>query len=198
MKLKLLLTVGLAIGLTGCISVKSYPDQKYSDLSFTNVTIPANTSFNVTTEFQMNGKSKSAGKKQLDKVVEKVFAKAGIANVPEGAQLSILCNNIGDVGDAVAKGFGTGLTLGLAGSTVSDGYEFTFAMTDASGTQTKAYNHVIHSTVGNAKAPIENVEGVTPLAAFEAIFEDVLLQYLKEMNASGDIALNSTTTFLAP
>lgn len=198
MKFKYLLIATVAVGLSGCISVKSYVDPKYDDLSYANVSIPQDTAFDLSTEFQTKGKVKKSGSKQMKKIADKLFAKANIANTPDGAKLKITCNNIGDVGGAAAKGFATGLTLGLAGSTVTDGYEFTFELQDANGTTTKTYQHALHSTVGNAKAPIENVEAVTPLAGFEAVFEDVLLNFLKDMNAENKIAWNGSVWNLAP
>ena len=76
-------------------------------------------------------------------------------------RMDVVMNNVGDVGEAVAKGVGTGLTLGLAGSMVTDGYFFT-ATYQAVGKEPvrKVYKHALHSTVGNAKDP----EGLEPVA----------------------------------
>lgn len=198
MKFKYLLVSVVAVGLSGCLSVKSYVDPKYEDISFTNVSIAKGTSFDLTTEFTFKGKPKKSAAKELAKIADRLFTKAGITNMPDGTKLKITCNNLGDIGNAAAKGFATGLTLGLAGSTVTDGYEFTFELQDATGMTTKTYKHSLHTTIGNASAPIENIDAVTPLAGFEAIFEDVFLSFLKEMNAEDKIAWNSYSWNLAP
>lgn len=188
----------VAVGLSGCISVKSYVDPKYGDISFTNVSFAQETSFNLTTEFTMKGNVNKRGSKEFAKVAEKIFSKAGIMNTPEGTVLKITCNNLGDIGQATAKGFATGLTFGLAGTTVTDGYEFVFELKNDSDSTVKTYKHALHSTIGNAGAPIENVDAVTPLAGFEAIFEDVLLSFLKDMNEDKKVAWNNSEWNLAP
>ena len=50
-----------------------------------------------------------------------LFSQVSTDPVPNGALLHIVINNV-PLDDAFAKGFVTGLTLGLAGSTVGDGY----------------------------------------------------------------------------
>ena len=198
MKFKLILASIAIAGLSGCISIKSYVDPQYATLSYTDVNIPANTTFDLTTEFLRDGKPNKRAAAEIEKIAAKVFTKAGITNAPEGAKLKITCNNIADMGAAAAKGFGTGLTLGLAGSTVTDGYQFTFEMEQGGSTVTKTYDHAIHSTVGNAEAPIANVEAVTTIVAFEEVFEDVMLSFLKDMSESNMIAWNGQTVNLAP
>ena len=63
------------------------------------------------------------------------------------------------------KGLGSGLTLGLAGSEVVDGYEMTAIYTPAEGYPvTKTYNHAIHTTIGLHSAP----KGMEPLLLADA------------------------------
>jgi len=130
----------------------------------------------------------------LKKAVDSVFDKAGIAISEDGSAdttIKISVENVADMGDAAAKGFGTGLTLGLAGSTVTDGYEFKISMSGANGTVEKNYSHALHSTVGNKKAPIEGVEAsASPTDGFNEIVEDILLTFLKEVKGSNMIANN--------
>lgn len=198
MNLKLVCLTALAVSLSGCISVKSYVDPKFADISYTDVVIPQDTKINLTTEFYRDGKANKGGAKELAKIANKVFEKAGITQAEDGTKLKVSANNIADMGDAVGKGVATGLTLGLAGSTVTDGYEFTFELQDGQGTTTKTYSHALHSTIGNADAPIAGVEAMTPIAGFEAVFEDVLLTFLKEMNAENRIAMANPRITLAP
>lgn len=182
MKLRALFVGAFALALTGCIIPKSYVDPKYDSLSFETVEIASDTSYDITTSFQRNGKENAGGAKQVAKVTEKFLAKSGINNVPEGQKLKITVNNITNMGAAAGKGFATGLTLGLAGSTVTDGYEFTFELEGEGETVSKTYGHALHTTVGNTSAPFDNVESTTPLAGFEAIFEDMFLKFIQETN----------------
>jgi hypothetical protein len=64
---------------------------------------------------------------------------------------------------AVGKGFGTGLTFGLAGSHVTDGYEMTVRLTQGTTVTERAYSHAILSTIGNASGP----HGLTPVSLGE-------------------------------
>lgn len=188
MKLQSLLLSVALIGLSGCISLKSYVDPLYSTASFSDVSIAQDTNFDLTAELLTNGEPSARGTKTFVDVAEKVFAKAGITNSVDGTKLKITANNIADISEALGKGVGTGLTLGLSGTTVTDGYEFTFELENASSTTTKSYTHAIHSTVGSEEAPFANAESLTPLAAFEAVFEDVLITFLKDMNEADMIA----------
>lgn len=188
MKLKIIAIAFSALSVTGCISVKSYVDPQYSDLSFESVSVAPETAFNVSTEMLTNGKPNERGSKYLAEATEKLFAKAGVSNLPEATSLKITCNNIADMGDAAAAGFGTGLTFGLAGSSVTDGYEFTFTLTEDGKETSTVYKHAMHTTMGNATAPISNVEAVTPQAAFDAIFEDVFLKFLQDRNGGEMVA----------
>ena len=51
-----------------------------------------------------------------------LFTQAGPAPVADGALLHVVINNVPNTDEAFAKGFTTGLTLGLAGNTVTDAY----------------------------------------------------------------------------
>lgn len=182
MYLKTIAIAVSAFSVTGCISVNSYVDPQYSDLSFANVSIPQGSAYNVTTQMLTNGEPNSRGSRYLETAVASLMERAGISNIPEGTSLSITCNNIADMGEAAASGFGTGLTFGLAGSTITDGYEFTFVLSQDGEEETIVYRHVMQTTIGNAAAPIANVEAVTPQAGFDAILEDVFLKFLADQS----------------
>ena len=106
-------------------------------------------------------------------------------------------NNVPEEG-AFGKGFGTGLTLGLAGTAVSDFYEATIVRTQADTSVTRDYGHAIHSTVGNvSEPPVANVAASANLNdAFKSMVEDVVLQFLIDMEAGA--ADTETPIALAP
>lgn len=84
-----------------------------------------------------------------------LFSEVGATVVPNGAVLSITLNNVPLSDDAFSKGFVTGLTFGLAGSQVSDGYvcTATYRTADSAAPVVKQARHAIHTTVGAAATP---------------------------------------------
>lgn len=100
---------------------------------------------------------------------------------PSKLLLKVDMDNVGDMGTAMAKGFGTGLTFGLVGSTVKDGYVFT-ATYQRPGLPPiqKVYKHAIHTTVGNKSGP-EGLEPLTPSSAFDRVVEGLVLNLVKDL-----------------
>lgn len=84
-----------------------------------------------------------------------LFSDVGTAAVPNGAVLSITLNNVPLSDDAFSKGFVTGLTFGLAGSQVSDGYICTasYRASGSAAALVKQARHAIHTTMGAAATP---------------------------------------------
>ncbi|XZG70731.1 hypothetical protein ACTSKR_02400 [Chitinibacteraceae bacterium HSL-7] len=106
-----------------------------------------------------------------DQVAEsKLFAQVSATPVDGGGLLKLTLNNVPISTDAAAQGFVTGLTLGLAGSTVIDGYESTLSYLPAGSESvlTAQAKHALVTTLGaGAAAP----EGLTKSASGEeAVF----------------------------
>ena len=183
-----LLVIVLA-GLTaGCLSVKSYVDPQlpkvgYGDLLPRRELRPAA----LTVAFQRNGEPSSLGTPRARDEVRAVFEKSKLFSaVTEKAtddadRFDIVLDNRGDVGDAMAKGFVTGLTFGGAGSRVTDGYVFTVKFQKAGAEPlTKVYRHALHSTIGNADGP----PGLVPMSigdAFGKVVEELVLNLLLDL-----------------
>ncbi|HEV6964263.1 hypothetical protein [Roseateles sp.] len=117
-------------------------------------------------DFQTKGVSNAQATNLLrERVVAQVkasglFSEVGSAAVPSGAMLSITLNNVPMSDDAFAKGFLTGLTFGLAGTQVGDGYVCT-ATYRAPGTDqplVKKARHAIYTTVGATGGPANAVK----------------------------------------
>jgi len=184
------------IGLftTGCISPKSYVDPQFRRATFADVK-PSDTPKPVIVEvsFQVNGKNKPSVDEyvriRVMKVLQasKVFA-AGNMNLQTNiSHLKIVVNNIADLGEARAKGFATGFTFGAAGSDVVDNYEMTAVYTPADGSPiTKTYKHALHTTFGAHSAP-PGLEPVPRELAFDQIMEDMLLNFLSDLQKQGVI-----------
>lgn len=84
-----------------------------------------------------------------------LFSEVGSAATANGAVLSITLNNVPMTDDAFSKGFVTGLTFGLAGSQVSDGYVCTanYRAAGSAAPLVKQARHAIHTTMGAAATP---------------------------------------------
>lgn len=116
-------------------------------------------------EFQTKGVANQRATTETKKwVVETaqasgLFSEVSEAAQPTGGLLTVTINNVPQA-DAAAKGFVTGLTFGLKGSTVVDNYECTFEYTPAPGApkQSKSLTHAIYFTVGATGAPENGVK----------------------------------------
>ena len=181
----------VAIGLNACVSVKSYVDPKFDDVEPSSVQA-VNTFQDVAISYEFTRKDKriKRAEKELQSAVELALDKVGIVTVENSATtLTVSCVNIADTGDAAAKGFGTGLTLGLAGSAISDFYEVTFTLSNETATVTRTYEHAIHSTIGNKKAPLEGVPAAESIrAAFNEVIEEALFQFLIDAQTAEVVA----------
>lgn len=121
-------------------------------------------------EFQTKGVANANATQQLKaQVLQKVrdtglFSSVEEKPVASGGLLSLKLNNVVLTDDAFSKGFATGLTFGLAGSQVSDGYICTVSyFGNGQGTPiTKTARHAIHTTLGAAKSP-GNAEKATSI-----------------------------------
>jgi hypothetical protein len=178
--------------LTGCISMKSYVDPGFAKARYEDLRKPAQPyAFKVVGKFERNGKHLPKVDKQLQGHVERVLRGSGLIVPAESAssgEIIVVVNNVVNTGQAAAKGFGTGLTFGLAGSLVTDYYEMRI-MLNVNGKviEKSGYKHALHSTVGNKKGP-EGLTPTTPIAGFETIVEQMLLNALRDVQGDGQFA----------
>lgn len=167
--------------MTACISPTSYVDPKYAAVDYQNVSVTPQ-DIAVSAVFLREDKPIKRAQKILQANVEEVLTNAGYSVVEEGAQMTfeVSFNNRVEKG-AFGKGFGTGLTLGLAGTAVSDLYEVKIARAGPAGSVVeREYGHAIHTSIGNvSEPPIANVAPSENLNdAFKSMVEDVVLQFL--------------------
>jgi hypothetical protein len=189
MRSRILLAL-IIMGLTsaGCLSVKSYVDPQLPKVTYADLLRRSDVRpIYLTLEFQTNGKPNSKGRSlALDRVtrtleMSKLFSYVAFTPADTLDRIDIVMNNVGDKGEAITKGVGTGLTFGLAGSIVTDGYVFTTTF-QAVGKEPvrKVYKHALHTTIGNANGP----EGLKPLAvreAFDKVVEELVLNFLLDL-----------------
>lgn len=185
----LALGVAVATQLTGCLSVKSYVDPAYKSLSYSDIKKPAQPiPVVLTTEFQRNGVVVPKAGRELQSTVERslratgVFSPTAQSNSEKQAKLHLTANNVADLGEAAGKGVLTGLTFGAVGNAIADKYEFKFNYVDAQGKEIfERYPHMILTTVGNKKAPIENVQPMSINEAFNKVVDDVVIRFSSDL-----------------
>ncbi|HDZ58225.1 MAG TPA: hypothetical protein ENI17_15335 [Pseudomonas xinjiangensis] len=184
----------IALALGGCVSSKSYVDPKYKEVSYSDVSrVQDLYGVRVNVDFQRNGKSLPAVNNELRSSVERVFRASGVVIPTTGAtdlDIKVTCNNVADMGGAATKGAGTGLTLGLVGTAVTDIYQVTIEFRQGGELITKRYDHAIHTTIGNKASPVQGAAPTSPANAFSGVVEDVILQFLKEMQQKDVLTFN--------
>jgi hypothetical protein len=140
-------------------------------------------------EFQTNGKFNERATAFLkEQVIEQIkssglfAAEAKTSSKP--AVLSVTINNVVIDKEAAAKGFATGLTFGLMGNTVADGYICTVSYL-AEGQSTpivKTAKHLIHTKIGNAKTPANVVKYPSVEAASRTMAREILSNTLHSLS----------------
>lgn len=140
-------------------------------------------------EFQTKGVANATATALLrPRVFETVKATAVFTDVVEtpvveGALLSISLNNVQLTDDAYSKGFVTGLTLGLAGSQVSDGYVCTinYLPPGAPTPISRKARHAIHTTIGASAAPANGVQAASAEEAIHTVTRQVVSNALSSV-----------------
>jgi hypothetical protein len=134
-------------------------------------------------EFQTRGVANARATELLKTRVREQFAASGLftgvgdAPVASGALLSVTVNNVPLTDDAVGKGFVAGLTFGIAGQTVGDGYECTLRYSRArsgAAAVVRSTKHVIYTRIGSGGPP----PGAQKMAGVEEAVTTMLRQLI--------------------
>lgn len=150
-----------ALALGGCAT--AYVDGSQPEVPKANFVKPTNPkATQLVFEFQTRGTPNARATDALKERVRTQVAESGLfssiseAPVAGGALLTITVNNVPLTDNATAKGFMTGLTFGLAGSTVGDGYEGVLRYTSGPNAQllsTQQARHALWTSLGTGSAP---------------------------------------------
>ena len=177
--------------LVGCISPKSFVDPSFQKVSYDEVMKrPVPLQLVLTVEFQRNGEPLPKADAILRDNTERILRASGVITPTidgKDGEIRVVVNNIADTGSAVAKGFGTGLTFGLIGTTVTDAYEMSVSIT-ANGKTIKRteIKHALHTAIGNTTIP-EGLETMPPGVAFQRVLEQMLLRVLQDIQRTGEL-----------
>jgi hypothetical protein len=177
--------------LGGCVSTQSFLDPSIQKISYEDIKKRSEPlKLKLIVEFKRNGEHLPGADSTLRDNAERVLRSTGVIvsvdNQSDG-EIKVIVNNIADLGKAAAKGFGTGLTFGLASSTVLDAYEMTVSINTNGKTITRtAIKHAIYSIVGSG-TPSNGMELIPPHVAFARVVEQMLLSALQEMQSAGEL-----------
>ncbi len=146
--------------LGGC-SISPYVDTGLPDLRAEDKVAVANPRpvqllFEFQTKGVGNGQATDLLKGEVASAVQAsgLFSQSGPAPAPDGSMLHITINNVPLTDDAFAKGFATGLTFGLAGTTATDGYICTIDYLAGGSKKTEQVTRdAIYSNIGAKEAP---------------------------------------------
>lgn len=180
--------MSVALGLTGCLSMKSYVDPELRKVEYADLlTRQERRPVSVAVQFQRNGEPKpSVNGPVQERVVQilessKLFSKVTTEAGQGLDRLQLVLNNVADVDGAVGQGVKTGLTFGGGGSLVTDSYvlKATFLQTGKVAVE-KTYRHALHSTIGNALGP-PNLRPMDTQVAFDKVLEDLMLNLILDL-----------------
>jgi hypothetical protein len=179
------------LALTGCISSKSFVDPSFPKVAYEDVKKRSEPlKLKLSVEFQRNGQPFPRADTTLRDNAERVLRGSGVITpvaAQEDGEMTLVVNNIADRGAAGAKGFGTGLTFGLVGTTVTDAYEMSVTITVKGKTVTRtAIKHAIHTGIGNTTIP-DGLEIVPLNVAFGRVVEQMLLRSLQDIQQNGEL-----------
>lgn len=141
-------------------------------------------------EFQNQGAPNATATNFLKDAVFEQVKNSGLFALVETApstgvpMLNVTLNNVPITKDAASQGFVTGLTFGLAGSAVTDGYICTVSYLPAGQIQpiVKTAKHAIHTTIGNATPPANAQKAPSADVAVKQMTREVLSNALKDLS----------------
>ncbi len=177
--------------MTGCVSVKPYVGANVRDVPASEYVKPnPSHAVQVLFDFQSKGVDNARATAALKaRVIDQVsashlFDSVGESPVPGGALLIVTVNNVTLDDHEFAKGFATGLTLGLAGSVAGDGYIATAKYTPPAPASliSKEVRHSIYTTIGNHDAPPNTVPAASMDEAVSSMLHQAVSNLLNDVS----------------
>ena len=175
------------LSLSGCISAKMYVDPGLPAVAKADLPLaPHPEPVQVLFEFRTKG---NANAKATARIAPRVISAATasglftqVSNTPQDGAgiLKIVIDNVPLTDNAAAKGFGTGLTFGLAGSIVTDGYICTASYSRGGHTTETTLKHSIYTTIGNHEGP-KGLTAMEPESAVNLAMDQMAWNALKQL-----------------
>jgi hypothetical protein len=185
---RLLALLAVACLAAACVAQRSFVDPGGPSLQAGDLVRPAQPlHLTVRATMLVDGLHEEDGDDLLRERVERVLLASGVIEpVLEHAEgeIQVFLNDAGDRTASAAKGFGTGLSFGAAGSSIEDNYEMTVTITQAGRTfRSAGLRQVIHTLLGQAPAP-PGAEMLETSAAVERVIRQLLLEALVQFQRS--------------
>lgn len=183
----------LTVLMTGCASF--YVDTATRDVPASELKPVAQAApVQLLFEFQTKGVQNSRATDHLRSQVFDQVKASGLFSAVEdkpvanGAILSLKLNNVPLSDDAFGKGFVTGLTFGLAGNQVTDGYVCTieYLAPNQKAPIVKTARHAIHTVMGAKEAPANGVRAETIEEAVRTMTRQIVGTSLKDLSFDPD------------
>ena len=185
----LLASVVAMTALTGCASF--YVDGNTKDIPATSFhkaepVHPVQVLFEFQTKGVANARATAGTKvRVLDQIkASGLFSEVSEQPVAGGASLNIVVDNVPLTDNAFSKGFVTGLTFGLAGSKVSDGYVCSTSYRSSGDAEpiVKKARHAIHTTIGASSEPANATKAASIDDAVTKMLHQVISNVLNDMS----------------
>lgn len=184
----MLLALVASVSLSGCITAKMYVDPGLHKLSRSDMpVVPDTHPVQVLFEFQTKGNANAKATANIEPRVVTIVSESGlfskvstIADQADAGVLKIVINNMPLTDHATAKGVGTGLTFGLAGSLVEDGYVCDASYSRGGKTTDVQIHHAIYTTIGNHAAPM-GLTAMDPQSAVNLAMDEIAWNALKQL-----------------
>ncbi len=202
--LQLLAALGLLALNTACMPTM-YVDNGLKDVAAAEMVKvtnpkPVQLLFEFRTKGTINGRATDMLRAQAQELVSGsgLFSQVGTAGAggADGALLSIVVDNvpITSESDAAAKGFATGLTFGLVGSAVTDGYicTATFVPGAAATPIKKEVRHALHATFGAKGAPPNSTKAKNMDEAVRTMLRQIVNNALQAIGSDPQFAGTGT------
>ncbi len=185
----------VSLSLSACMTPHSYVDGSLGEPHYADLKKPAAPQpVQLLVEFQTKGVTNArATDFARSRVYEQVsqsglFSQVSYEPVSSGRKLLISINNVPLTDNLAAKGFGVGLTFGLVGTMVADGYECTTTYVEPGhDAVTKVVKHALYATIGNASGP-EGLKSMPIQQASETVLRQMIGKSLEELDQTTDIA----------
>ncbi|HLX79416.1 MAG TPA: hypothetical protein VKS43_02405 [Burkholderiales bacterium] len=189
--LRLLALVVVGILLSACVPTmyvdKTLPPASKSDVATTAAPQPVQLLY----EFQTRGSANARATESTRERVFNVAKESGLFSVVSGEpqanqhRLTVVINNVPITQDAVSKGVGVGLTFGLVGAVVTDGYECKAVLTiPGAAPVTLEYRHAIHSALGNTAPPPGLTPEPSPRDAVTKLLNQLMWSIMRDLSKS--------------
>lgn len=141
-------------------------------------------------EFQTKGAPNATATSFLKDQVTEQVKKSGLFSAvldkpaPDAVMLQVTLNNVPLTDDAFSKGFATGLTFGIAGSVVTDGYLCTVSALQPGNAKPVTANakHALHTAMGNANPPANAEKSENMEQAVRTMTRQILDNALKSLS----------------